>query len=87
MNGNSTGLEPTDSGGSADSLVRWRRALTSFNETALRAAEVGEQQLQRLAQDATARAASEVLKLEEQQALQQRRLDGQNQEAARQEAQ
>lgn len=83
MNGDTAGLESTDSSGS-DDTQRWRRALTRFNEAAVSACEIGEWQLQRLAEDAAARALSEVRRLEDQQALQLRRMDGEDSQAARQ---
>lgn len=84
MHGSSTGLESANTGGEIDHLVRWRRALSAFNEAAAAAGAVGEWKLQRESEDATARAVSEVERLEREQALQQRRLDGEDQETARQ---
>jgi hypothetical protein len=86
MYGDSTGLGPADTSGEGDPLVRWRHALTTFNEAAKAACDIGEHQLQRLSQDAAARCVSEVQRLERQEEIQQRRLDGENPQAAGEEA-
>lgn len=84
MNGDTAGLEPTDtSGEAADQLRRWRDALTTFNATAKAACDVHEYHLQREAEDAAARCVGHIQALEREVALHERSLDGQDSEDAR----
>lgn len=79
MNGHTAGLESDDPSGKIHHQLRvWRNACSAFNLAALAACTVGEHQLQRLAEDAAARAISEVEKLDRKLALHIRSLDGQD---------
>jgi len=53
--GHTTGLVSADRSGTSDTPSRWKRAQPLFRAAAEAAAEVGEWQLQRLAQDAAER--------------------------------
>lgn len=89
MNGDTARLEPANRGSPTDLEQRWREALRCFNAAAKAAADVGEHQLQRLAEDAAARAIGWIedyaTQVRRQLALQLSGLDGKDSEAPRQE--
>jgi hypothetical protein len=79
VNGDTTGLESTDTSSTSDPLRRWRHARDAFRNAAQAAAEVSEWKLEREATDAYDRAKAEIQRQE----VQHSRVDGEDSKTAR----
>ena len=80
MNGSATGLEPANPS-REDDIGRLYEAVALFNRAAKAACDFHEHKLQREAEDACARLISQVERIEREE-VQQRRVDGENPQAA-----